>query len=414
MFFSHIISSLTASVSALGAAATLFAVIQNVRAADHQYEMVASSAGSLQVEELASFNFPWGMDYLPDGRLLVTEKPGKLKIYDQTAKITSVSGLPEITYKGQGGLLDVAVHPDFSSNRLVYFFFVHAADDQPESPEVQADPRLGPYVDKTDTVLKGGVVARGKLMGSSLQNVEVIWRQNPYIVGLGHYGGRLLFADDGKLIITSGERQRFSPSQSKSSNLGKVLRINDDGSIPVDNPFAKKAAPLNAVWSMGHRNPLGVDIRPGTQELWVQEMGPLFGDELNKIESGKNYGWPEVSNGEHYDMQQIPHHETSKKYERPDFYWRPAISPSGLTFYDGAMFKDWQGDAFLGGLSSKSIVRVDFKDGVPQGDERIFLNRRVRDVMQAADGSIYALIDDETGALLRISIAEKSSASKTD
>lgn len=372
-------------------------------AKDHQ--SVSSSAGELHVEELAKLNLPWGMDYLPNGQLLITEKPGALKLYTGSANLKTVSGLPNIEYKGQGGLLDVAVHPKFTANQLIYFFYVKAAKNQPPNLEVKGDPRLGPYVDKTDTVLKAGVVARAKLVGATLQNVEILWEQDPYIVGLGHYGGRLLFAPDGKLIIASGERQRFSPAQNKKSNLGKIVRLNDDGSIPADNPFAKKAAPLNAVWSMGHRNPLGIAIQPGTNDLWAQEMGPLYGDELNKIKKGANYGWPEVSNGEHYDRQEIPHHETSKKFERPDFYWRPAISPSGLAFYQGDMFADWRGDAFLGGLSSKALIRVDFKDGQIQGDERIALNKRIRDVMPARDGSLYVLIDDKEGALLRLSLA---------
>ena len=369
--------------------------------------VVESSAGDLRVETLAEFEYPWGMDYLPDGRLLVTEKPGRLRIVDGRRVSPPLSGLPSVEYKGQGGLLDVAAHPDFASNRLVYFYFVERAPEQPPGLEVQTDPRLGPFVDTTDTVLKGGAVARGRLDGNGLRDVEVIWRQTPKIVGLGHYGGRLKFAPDGKLLVTSGERQSFAVARRSDGNLGKLVRLNDDGTIPSDNPYAGAASPRNEFWSIGHRNPLGIDIRPGTSEVWMQEMGPLYGDELNVARRGRDYGWPEVSNGEHYNTAEIPHHETRPDtYERPEFYWRPAISPSGLEFYTGDLFEDWNGDVFIGGLTASGLVRVDLDDGdIVKGDERIVLNRRVRDVLTARDGSLLVLTDEEDGALLRLAPA---------
>lgn len=382
---------------------------------DHAEDLttVESSGGTLQVETLAELEFPWGMDYLPDNRLLITEKPGRLRIYDGQSLSPPIAGVPKVAYRNQGGLLDVAVDPNFAVNRMVYLYYVRADADQPANPTVDADPRLGPYVDEADTTAKRGVVVRARMDGDRLSDVEEIFVQSESVIGLGHFGGRLLFAPDGKLLITSGERQKFSPSQDLTSNLGKLIRINPDGSIPADNPFADHGAPLDAVWSLGHRNPLGIDVDTETGAIWMQEMGPLYGDELNRIERAANYGWPEVSNGEHYNLVEIPHHETAtERYARPGFYWRPAISPSGLEIYTGDMFADWRGNLFLGGLSSQALIRVQFDDGVPIGDERIVINRRIRDVQQASDGAILLLTDEEDGALLRLTPVRGASGAK--
>lgn len=303
--------------------------------------------------------------------------------------------------------MDVALHPDFAENGLVYLYYVMAAEDQPEEPALDNDPRLGPFVNTEDRVLKGGVVWRARLDGDTLVEGKELWRQEPFSVGLGQFGGRLVFRDDGTLIITSGDRQRFEPAQSYETNLGKILRINDDGSIPEDNPYWTAGSPLDAVWSLGHRNPLGAAIRPETGELYTHEMGPLYGDELNVPVPSGNYGWPEVSNGENYNRQPIAHHETAlERFERPLFYWRPAVSPSGLMFYNGDMFADWKGNAFLGGLSVQALVRVSFDGENVSGSEQINLYRRVRDVMQADDGAILILTDYEDGKLLRLTPAE--------
>jgi len=368
---------------------------------------VMTSAGPVRIETLADLRLPWGMDYLPDGSLLVTEKPGNLRRYEDGNLSEPIAGLPEVAFRNQGGLLDIAVHPDFAENGLIYLYFVEAAEDQPEDATVDADPRLGPYVDEEDTTLKGGAVLRARLEGERLAEAEVIWRQTPKTIGLGHFGGRLVFAPDGKLIVTSGERQKFAPAQDPETNLGKIVRLNDDGSIPEDNPFADEGAPLNAVWSTGHRNPLGAAIRPETGTLYIHEMGPLYGDELNVPEAGRDYGWPSVSNGEHYDRTQIPHHETAlDEYARPLFYWRPAISPSGLAFYTGGRFADWTGDAFIGALSAEALVRVGFDGEQVVEEEQINLHTRGRDVMEARDGAILLLTDAEDGALLRLTPAE--------
>ena len=369
---------------------------------------VLSSAGPIQIEELATLEFPWGMEALPEGGLLITEKVGALRRWSEADGLSDpISGLPEIEYQGQGGLLDVALHPDFAENGLVYLYYVMAAEDQPEEPALDNDPRLGPFVNTEDRVLKGGVVWRARLDGDTLVEGKELWRQEPFSVGLGQFGGRLVFRDDGTLIITSGDRQRFEPAQSYETNLGKILRINDDGSIPEDNPYWTAGSPLDAVWSLGPRNPLGAAIRPETGELYTHEMGPLYGDELNVPVPSGNYGWPEVSNGENYNRQPIAHHETAlERFERPLFYWRPAVSPSGLMFYNGDMFADWKGNAFLGGLSVQALVRVSFDGENVSGSEQINLYRRVRDVMQADDGAILILTDYEDGKLLRLTPAE--------
>ncbi|MEL6956223.1 MAG: PQQ-dependent sugar dehydrogenase, partial [Pseudomonadota bacterium] len=389
---------------------TDLAIAQSEAERAPEFETVNSSAGTLRVEELATLEYPWGMEMLPSGAMLITEKPGRLRIFENGILSEPVANLPEIAYKNQGGLLDVAVDPDFANNSTIYLFYVREAEDQPADPVVDADPRLGPYVDETDTVAKHGVVVRAELMNETLLNIEGIWRQSEDVIGLGHFGGRLVFAPDGTLVITSGERQKFSPSQDPNSNLGKIIRINSDGSIPANNPYASVEGPRAAVWSSGHRNPLGVAYRPGTGELWINEMGPLYGDELNKPVPGGNFGWPTVSNGEHYNRVQIPHHETQPdRFNTPDFYWRPAISPASLMFYTGDTFADWQGDAFIGGLSSQAIIRVDFDGDMIAGDERIALNKRVRDVMQAPNGGLYVLTDYEDGKLLLITPHEDDS-----
>ena len=392
------------SALALGTAAP--AVAQDDGSEEMVSWQVETTSGTIQVEKLASLEFPWGMEYLPSGAMLITEKPDALYTFMDGELSEPIAGVPEVAYKNQGGLLDVAVDPDFTDNQYIYLYHVVAADVQPEGLEVDADPRLGPYVDESDTVLKRGQVARARLVDGALEDVEIIWSQSQNVVGLGHFGGRLTFAPDGKLLITSGERQSFTPAQDRESNLGKIIRINSDGTIPEDNPFAGEDAPLNAVWSMGHRNPLGADIHPETEEYWIHEMGALHGDELNKPQAEANYGWPEVSNGEHYNRVEIPHHETAlDEYERPAYYWRPAISPSGLEFYDGKMFADWSGNALVGSLSAQTLVRLELDGDNVAREHRIPLNLRVRDVTTALDGSVYVLTDYQDGALLRLTPA---------
>lgn len=366
-------------------------------------KMVLSKMGEIEVRHLATLEEPWGMAVMPDDRLLITEKPGRLRIYANGKLSSPITGLPKIEYQGQGGLMDVVLDPDFAKNKLVYLYFVEAAAQQPANVDDSWDDRLGDPPKEPDKVLKGGAVARGRLDGEHLRDLTVIWRQTPKTIGRGHFGGRLAFAPDGKLFITSGDRQRFDPAQDPGSTLGKVVRINSDGTIPQDNPFANESGPKREVWSMGHRNPLGAAINPVTKALWINEMGPRHGDELNIIAAGKNYGWPIVSNGDNYNGVPIPDHPTRPEFAPPAFYWFPAISPSGLMFYSGDMFSDWKGSALIGSLSTEVLVRLKLDGDKVVQEERIDLRRRIRAIVQASDGAILLLTDYKDGELLRLS-----------
>lgn len=374
-------------------------------------EIIKTKTGEIKVEHLAMLAEPWGMAWLPDNRLLITEKQGRLRIYSP-GRLDSVKGLPKIEYRGQGGLLDVELDPDFKTNSFIYISYSEAAEKQPDIKRDVGDPRLGKFNDFSDAVLKGGAVARGKLVGNELQNLEVIWRQVPKTIGRGHFGGRLLFTPDGKLIITSAERQRSEPAQDLSGNLGKMIRINPDGSIPKDNPFVGKKGVRPEILSYGNRNPLGVAYNPFTKQLWSHEMGALHGDEMNIILPGKNYGWPIVSNGDHYNIANIPDHETKPQYERPIYYWHPAISPSGLIFYTGSLFKHWYGSALLGSFNSEALVVLKTVGNNVSEEERIWLHRRVRDVIQAADGSVWIITDYKEGELIRLTPVNQNISDK--
>jgi glucose/arabinose dehydrogenase len=336
------------------------------------------------VEPVASFDEPWAMAFLPDGRLLVTEKAGRLLVVDRDGnKSAPISGLPAVDYGGQGGLGDVALHPDFADNRLVYISYVEAGDD--------------------DT--RGAAVARGVLEldgnGGTLSGLEVIWRQLPKVTGRGHYGHRLLFDGAGHLFISSGERQKFDPAQDMAGNLGKILRLHDDGSVPKDNPFYDDGGVTAQIWSLGHRNPLGIAFDLDGQ-LWNVEMGPKGGDELNRVVRGENYGYPIVSNGDHYNGEDIPDHDTRPEFAAPAVWWTPAISPGGFMVYDDGLFADWRGDGLIAGLSSQSLVRIEFDGAAAREAERFDMGKRMRAVVQGPDGAIWMLEDQRGGRLLRL------------
>jgi glucose/arabinose dehydrogenase len=344
-------------------------------------------ADAFSVSELGTFNEPWAMTFLPDGRLLVSEKPGVLKLRAADASITEVSGVPKVAYGGQGGLADVLAHPSFKKNGWLYLSYAEAGED-------------GTY---------GAAVARAKLRLSDdsarLDDLQVLWRQVPKVSGQGHYGHRLAFGADGKLWITSGDRQKFDPAQDMQSNLGKIIRLNDDGSIPADNPFVDRpdaSEVTRQIWSLGHRNPLGLDF-DAQGRLWVQEMGPAGGDELNLIKRGANYGYPIVSNGDHYNGKDIPDHDTRPEFNAPAVTWTPVIAPAGLLVYDGAMFPDLRGDLFIGGLVSNVLVRVKIDGETAQEAERYAMGERIREVEQAPDGSLWILQDGRNAKLLRLS-----------
>jgi len=332
---------------------------------------------------------PWGLAFLPDGRILITEKRGRMVILsaDGTTVQEAVAGLPAVEDASQGGLLDVALDPDFTTDPLVYWTY--------------AEPGTG-----AELGLAGTAVARGRLIGNTLNDVEVIYRQKPKVTGGGHFGSRIAFRSDRTLYVTLGERQKFTPAQDLTTTLGKVIRINRDGSIPPDNPSIIDAEP--EIWSYGHRNPQGAAIRPGGDELWVTEHGPQGGDEINKIVAGGNYGWPIVSYGCNYGEPVGEACRIGGGVHAPDFiepvsYWVPvSIAPSGMIFYTGAGFPQWQGNLFLGALVGTALWRVELNEDQEVLRERLFFepNERIRDVEQGPDGWIYLLTD--SGQLVQI------------
>jgi glucose/arabinose dehydrogenase len=348
-------------------------------------DTIETKEGTLRIEKVAGgLQYPWGLAFLPDGRMLVTEKPGRLRIVAKDGTVSEpLRGVPEVVDDGQGGLLDVVLDPKFAENRLVYLS----------------------YSEPGDGGTSGTAVARGKLGEMGLDNVEVIFRQTPKVGDDLHFGSRLAFSPDGKLYVTLGERFKFHPAQDLASHLGKIVRINPDGSVPEDNPFVGQEGALPEIWSYGHRNPQGAAIHPETGKLWENEFGPRGGDELNIPEAGKNYGWPVVSWGKHYDGKDIPDPPTHPEFADAIYHWTPVISPSGMTFYTGDAIPAWKGNLLIGGLSAKGIVRLTLDGEKVTDEERIPMNARIRDVVQGPDGAVYALTDKNKGKILRLTLA---------
>ncbi|HEX8583312.1 MAG TPA: PQQ-dependent sugar dehydrogenase [Allosphingosinicella sp.] len=357
---------------------------------------VRNAAGKpFAIQQLGDFDEPWAMAFLPNGDALITERKGKLLVWSRkagAAAVTEVSGVPEVDYGGQGGLGDVAVNP---RNGMIYLSWVEAGPN---------DTR-GAVVGRAH-LLAGSAAVPGAKAGYKLDGLEVIWRQTPKVEGRGHFSHRIVFAPDGKMFLTSGERQKFDPAQDMSMNLGKVLRLNDDGTVPRDNPFASRGGVTAQIWSLGHRNLLGLAFAPDGR-LWENEMGPKGGDEFNRIERGSNYGYPIVSNGDHYDGKDIPDHNTRPEFNAPEVSWTPVISPSSLMFYTGKLFPQWRGSAFIGGLSSKALVRVTISGDTAREAERWDMGERIREVEQGPDGAIWVLEDGgkSAGRLLRLAPA---------
>ena len=332
------------------------------------------------IEEITNLDQPWAMTFLPDGNFLVTEKPGKMFMMNQAGEtLAEISGVPEVAYGGQGGLGDVVIHPDFNENKTVYISFAEEGEN--------------------DT--RGAAVVKATLNlsdeGGALTNLEYIWRQVPKVTGRGHYAHRMAFSEDGFLFISSGDRQKFDPAQDMTSNMGKIIRLNDDGSIPENNPFYGDGGVAAEVWSLGHRNPLGIDF-DAEGKLWNIEMGPRGGDELNLVLKGKDYGYPTVSNGIHYNGSNIPNHDTRPEFEEPKEWWGdgnsiPVISPSSFVIYKGDLFNDWSGSGFVSGLSSQSLIRVEFDGNSAKEAERFDMGRRIRSVEEGPDGALWLLED---------------------
>ena len=329
---------------------------------------------------------PWGITGLPDGRLLITEKAGNMRIAAASGSLSApITGIPSVNAKGQGGLLGVTVDPDFATSRMVYWSFSE---------------------DNSGGTLTA--IAKGKLSADekAIENPTVIYRAAPAYDGDKHYGGRLLFDASGNLFISTGERSDLATrpqAQDVNSGLGKIIRITKDGKPVEGNPFIGKAGHRPEIYSYGHRNVQGLALHPGTKEIWDSEMGPRGGDEINLIKAGVNYGWPTITYGIEYSGEKINNGKTQQEgLEQPVYYWDPVLSPSGMTFYNGNRIPEWNNNLFIGGLSSKHIARVVIENNRVVGEERLLgnENQRFRDITQGTDGALYAITDE--GRLYRI------------
>jgi len=331
---------------------------------------------------------PWGLAFLPDGRMLVTERPGRLRIVARDGRVSEpLAGVPAVYASGQGGLLDVALDPRFAENRFIYLS----------------------YAEPGERGTAGTAVARARLGENRLEHVRVIYRQQPKASGAIHFGSRLVFAPDGTLFITQGDRNQRDGAQDLSSGIGKIMRINPDGSIPRDNPFAGRADARPEIWSYGHRNIQAATRHPQTGRLWTVEHGPRGGDELQQPEAGKNYGWPVITYGAEYYGPRIGEGTEKPGMEQPIYYWNPVIAPSGMTFYTGDALPDWNGNILIGSLQPGLLVRLTLKDGRVAREDRYLadLGERIRDVAQGPDGMIYLLTDSRDGRILRVTPAAR-------
>lgn len=357
-----------------------------------QGNAVSASDRPFTVTEVASFGSPWAMDFLPGSGVplttmaVVSEKEGALWLVDVgSGNRREVAGVPKAHVAGQGGLGDVVAHPGFAGNRRVYLSYVEQGEDG-----------------TSGAVLGYGTLDLGNAEQPVLRDYKVIWRQSPKVEGNGHFSHRIAFGPDGFLYLTSGDRQKLDPAQDMGGNLGKVLRLTDEGVPAPGNPWASRGGVAAEFWSIGHRNLLGIAFAPDGR-LWETEMGPKGGDEVNLVVAGKNYGWPRASNGSHYDGRDIPDHKVGDGFEAPKVWWNPSISPGGLIIYGGDKFAGWKGDALIPALSGEALIRVDINGDQAVKAEQWDMDARIRAVEQGPDGSIYLLEDG--GRLLRLAPA---------
>ncbi|MGQ0572233.1 MAG: PQQ-dependent sugar dehydrogenase [Armatimonadota bacterium] len=344
----------------------------------------APVSAAVQVQTVArGLEHPWGLALLPGGRMLVTERPGRLRIAERDGRLSEpLAGVPQVFAQGQGGLLGVALSPSFAQDRFVYVSF--------------AEPGEGGA---------GTAVARGRLGERGLEGTEVVWRQIPKVSGPNHWGSRLVFRADGTLFVTLGDRfAHRDRAQDLSVTLGKIVRINPDGSVPRDNPFVGRPGARPEIWSYGHRNVQAAALHPQSGQLWTVEHGARGGDELNRPEGGKNYGWPVISYGVDYSGAKIGEGTAKPGMEQPVYYWDPVIAPSGMAFYTGDALPQWKGSVFIGSLTPGLLVRLTLEEGRVAREERYLadLRERIRDVRQGPDGLLYLLTDSRDGRILRV------------
>ena len=344
----------------------------------------ASIETVVRAETVASgLEHPWALAFMPDGRMLVTEKPGRLRIVSPDGTLSApLLGVPAVYAVGQGGLLDVALDPAFAVNRLVYISYAEAGSGG-----------------------AGTAVARGTLGATGLENVTVIYRQRPKVQGGGHYGSRLVFAADGKLFVTQGDRMNYRDrAQDLAQGMGKIMRIDPDGTVPQDNPLVSRAGAQPEIWSYGHRNAQAAALDPATGALWTVEHGARGGDELNQPKAGRNYGWPVITYGRDYSGARIGEGSAKEGMEQPVYYWDPVIAPSGMAFYTGDAIPGWKGSILVGSLSPGGLVRLEMRNGRVMKEERYLgdLRERFRDVQQGPDGFVYVVTDSPNGRVLRI------------
>lgn len=365
-----------------------FLIVTGTRGEDASF---ASSAGQLEVQTIASgLVNPWSLAFLPDGRMLVTERPGRIRLVTAEGQLSPpLKGVPEVFASGQGGMLDLAIDKSYAQNKTIYFCFAERTSG-------------------------GGrtAVARARLNDGNgrLDDTKIIFRQEGPLSSGNHYGCRIVQAADGNLFVTLGEHFSYrDEAQNLGNHLGKIIRIAPDGSVPPDNPFVGRADAKPEIWSFGHRNEQGLAINPASGDLWEIEHGPRGGDEVNIIGRGKNYGWPVIGYGIDYSGAKIHASSAGDGMEQPVKYWVPSIAPSGMTFYTAKLFPKWTGSLFSGALAGKMLVRLSLSGNAVTGEERLLqnLNERMRDVRQGPDGALWLLTDSSAGRILRVSPAVK-------